>query len=139
MKKADSMTTKTRADKTQLTASHWGAAVIEVEDNKLHSIKGHHDDPDPSDINLNYLDAVDGPARVRQPAVRASYLEGKRNTKHLRGREQFIEVSWDTAEDLVVAALQDTIEQHGNQAIFCLLYTSPSPRDKRQSRMPSSA
>ena len=25
------------------------------------------------------------------------------------------------------------------QAITCLLYTSPSPRDKRQSRMPSSA
>ena len=25
------------------------------------------------------------------------------------------------------------------QDIFCLLYTSPSPRDKRQSRMPSSA
>ena len=24
-------------------------------------------------------------------------------------------------------------------AILCLLYTSPSPRDKRQSRMPSSA
>ena len=23
--------------------------------------------------------------------------------------------------------------------MFCLLYTSPSPRDKRQSRMPSSA
>ena len=26
-----------------------------------------------------------------------------------------------------------------NQRISCLLYTSPSPRDKRQSRMPSSA
>ena len=88
MKKADSVTTKTRADKTQLTASHWGAAVVEVADNKLHSITGHRDDPDPSDINRNYLDAVDGPARVRQPAVRASYLEGKRNSKHLRGREQ---------------------------------------------------
>ena len=25
------------------------------------------------------------------------------------------------------------------QACVCLLYTSPSPRDKRQSRMPSSA
>ena len=25
------------------------------------------------------------------------------------------------------------------ETIFCLLYTSPSPRDKRQSRMPSSA
>ena len=27
----------------------------------------------------------------------------------------------------------------GTQADTCLLYTSPSPRDKRQSRMPSSA
>ena len=27
------------------------------------------------------------------------------------------------------------IDEHG----ICLLYTSPSPRDKRQSRMPSSA
>ena len=26
-----------------------------------------------------------------------------------------------------------------NEIISCLLYTSPSPRDKRQSRMPSSA
>ena len=26
-----------------------------------------------------------------------------------------------------------------NQSCICLLYTSPSPRDKRQSRMPSSA
>ena len=27
----------------------------------------------------------------------------------------------------------------GTDAFSCLLYTSPSPRDKRQSRMPSSA
>ena len=27
----------------------------------------------------------------------------------------------------------------GDRYIVCLLYTSPSPRDKRQSRMPSSA
>ena len=27
----------------------------------------------------------------------------------------------------------------GSEDIVCLLYTSPSPRDKRQSRMPSSA
>ena len=29
--------------------------------------------------------------------------------------------------------------QHADQCTICLLYTSPSPRDKRQSRMPSSA
>ena len=40
-------------------------------------------------------------------------------------------------EDIAVDALADT----GVEAklSICLLYTSPSPRDKRQSRMPSSA
>ena len=33
---------------------------------------------------------------------------------------------------------KDNAEQFA-KAMFCLLYTSPSPRDKRQSRMPSSA
>ena len=31
------------------------------------------------------------------------------------------------------------IRQRGTSFLPCLLYTSPSPRDKRQSRMPSSA
>ena len=34
---------------------------------------------------------------------------------------------------------QMTDEQLQQYACICLLYTSPSPRDKRQSRMPSSA
>ena len=37
---------------------------------------------------------------------------------------------------------QDPIHRHKevlSHTIACLLYTSPSPRDKRQSRMPSSA
>ena len=31
------------------------------------------------------------------------------------------------------------VSNHGGRQLDCLLYTSPSPRDKRQSRMPSSA
>ena len=37
-------------------------------------------------------------------------------------------------EALELFALEDSADIH-----TCLLYTSPSPRDKRQSRMPSSA
>ena len=37
-------------------------------------------------------------------------------------------------ENGISAEAKDTIDAKG-----CLLYTSPSPRDKRQSRMPSSA
>ena len=39
-----------------------------------------------------------------------------------------------------VATFRDFITQNfGETYLPCLLYTSPSPRDKRQSRMPSSA
>ena len=33
----------------------------------------------------------------------------------------------------------ELVERIRNYTMICLLYTSPSPRDKRQSRMPSSA
>ena len=39
-------------------------------------------------------------------------------------------------------ALMKLARQHGDPvvaSIFCLLYTSPSPRDRQKSRMPSSA
>ena len=42
--------------------------------------------------------------------------------------------SYDAAFDIV----KSTIDEFGDLQA-CLLYTSPSPRDKRQSRMPSSA
>ena len=56
-----------------------------------------------------------------------------------------------TEVDALIAALTDSLQQHFGvdatgvflegpaRADICLLYTSPSPRDKRQSRMPSSA
>ena len=39
------------------------------------------------------------------------------------------------------ASREETLERFGaiEQALSCLLYTSPSPRDAHESRMPSSA
>ena len=39
----------------------------------------------------------------------------------------------------VLSEKQMTYKEAHEQAVACLLYTSPSPRDKRQTRMPSSA
>ena len=55
--------------------------------------------------------------------------------------------SWDqVTEDKLVDAIgnegfhANARDEFGNTLLLvCLLYTSPSPRDKRQSRMPSSA
>ena len=42
------------------------------------------------------------------------------------------------AKGEIVGSFQ-VVDEEGDVMRFCLLYTSPSPRDKRQSRMPSSA
>ena len=49
----------------------------------------------------------------------------------------------DGVSDAQILSLLQTMVKQRNESIRlyedCLLYTSPSPRDKRQSRMPSSA
>ena len=54
---------------------------------------------------------------------------------------QLAAVGWDLVVNFASnqSAAEDTVKCSVEQAKFCLLYTSPSPRDKRQSRMPSSA
>ena len=47
-------------------------------------------------------------------------------------------LSEEEIEKVVVMTI-DNIGAEGMKDMGCLLYTSPSPRDKRQSRMPSSA
>ena len=39
----------------------------------------------------------------------------------------------------ILPTLEKLIKNKNKVFLICLLYTSPSPRDKRQSRMPSSA
>ena len=48
------------------------------------------------------------------------------------------EVGWDVASVAVLMAIWWATETVP-VAITCLLYTSPSPRDRQKSRMPSSA
>ena len=47
--------------------------------------------------------------------------------------------NWVHASGLGVEGISSFCQQMEDKYGVCLLYTSPSPRDKRQSRMPSSA
>ena len=49
------------------------------------------------------------------------------------------ELDIDAVDAVLKQAIPDLIGQATVKQYACLLYTSPSPRDKRQSRMPSSA
>ena len=72
--------------------------------------------------------AVDLDEILTAPVATAAHLR-----RHHPGAKCFLLNSGDLSEDMEGIDLVD----HAYNG--CLLYTSPSPRDKRQSRMPSSA
>ena len=102
-----------------LTSSHWGIGVVESQDGRVTSVAGHASDPDPSPLNDNIPDGLNGPARILRPAVRATWLKGQRGE---RGRDAFVEVSWDEALDLIAGELTRIRGAHGNEAIFAGSY-----------------
>ena len=60
------------------------------------------------------------------------------------GRQVQCDLQTALAVKMCYVALSDVLTsvqmvEHFERLFICLLYTSPSPRDKRQSRMPSSA
>ena len=70
------------------------------------------------------------------PAERSIRASDKPLEVRFLGRMDYQE-AWDYQAE--VAAARAKGEQDDVVLVVCLLYTSPSPRDKRQSRMPSSA
>ncbi len=102
-----------------LTSTHWGTYRVEVEDGRVKSLHDFEGDPDPSPIGHGIVDVLDGPTRISGPMVRKSWLDGGPGTNnHLRGREPFVAVSWERAEELVAAEVDRVRTEHGNQAIY---------------------
>lgn len=62
---------------------------------------------------------VYSPTRVQHPYVRRGYLEqGPTSNKNLRGRDEWVRVSWDKALDLVAGELARVRKQHGPLGIY---------------------
>lgn len=108
---------------TKLTASHWGAGVATIVDGQISSVAGHPDDPDASPINGNIAGSLQGRARILRPAIRKSWLEnGPGQAGGKRGRDSFVEVSWNTALDLIAKEMSRVRDTHGNGSIFAGSY-----------------
>jgi biotin/methionine sulfoxide reductase len=101
---------------TVMTVMHWGAYEVEMRGGEAVALHPFRGDPDPSPIGLHALAPELDRLRVRRPAVRKGWLEGRARTG--RGREPFVEVPWDTALDLVAGELRRIIDAHGNEAVF---------------------
>jgi len=102
---------------TRTTGTHWGSFVVEADGTRITAVGDHPADPDPSPIGQSLRAATE--LRVEAPVVRQSWLEqGPGSATEKRGREPFVEVSWERAIDLVAGELDRVRRNHGNQAVY---------------------
>ncbi|MSO64746.1 MAG: molybdopterin guanine dinucleotide-containing S/N-oxide reductase [Alphaproteobacteria bacterium] len=101
------------------TATHWGHYEAEVCDGRLVGLTPIAKDADPSPIGPGMAKAVQDDLRIRQPMVRAGWLDqGPEASRQGRGGEPFVPVSWERAWDLAAAEIKRIKEKFGNQAIY---------------------
>jgi len=115
------------APSARITASHWGLGYATVINDRLADVAAHPDDPAPSPINANIASSLNGQARVLRPAIRQgwfeSWLKGEPQVKRgERGRDAYLEVSWDEVLDIIAKEHQRIVTTYGNEAIFAGSY-----------------
>ncbi len=103
--------------------AHWGAFTAVVEDGKLIRCEPFASDPAPSTMLDSIVPLVYSDKRIRRPAVRRSWLQKRENSDGaLRGKEDFVEVDWDVALDLVAQENRRVRDRYGADGLFAGSY-----------------
>lgn len=95
--------------------THWGLYNFHVENERLVDVTPVDYDPDPSSIARNLINAT-YEGRVLTPSVRRGYLKGDGGSG--RGRDDYIEMSWDEVIPMVADELMRVRSEFGNAAIY---------------------
>ncbi|QIX26953.1 molybdopterin-dependent oxidoreductase [Nocardioides sp. JQ2195] len=105
--------------KRTTTATHWGLYDVTTREGQIVDIDPVADDPEPSPIGSGIVAAMRSNARIKRPAVRRGWLEGRnREGNYRRGADEFVELSWDETLDLVAGALSEQRDRHGDDSVF---------------------
>ncbi|PWJ86165.1 biotin/methionine sulfoxide reductase [Pseudaminobacter salicylatoxidans] len=103
--------------------SHWGAYTLLVENGEIVGVEPFEHDPNPSPIIHSVREWSNPSRRVLRPMVRAGWLENRDGgSGHLRGKDKFIPVSWETATELVAGEIDRVRQNYGNASIFAGSY-----------------
>lgn len=100
-------------------SSHWGlfSARPSGEEGRL-QILPYESDPDPSPILGNFSDSLRHRARIARPVIRRGWLQKGPGPAPERGGDDFVEVPWDEALDLLAGELRRVNERYGPEAVF---------------------
>lgn len=110
-------------------ATHYGPLMATVQKGRIVKIDAQASDKMPTAmLTEGVLDRTYDKTRVAGAMVRKSYLEWEQsgrkgsNKPELRGKDEWVQVSWDTALGLTAKAILDTIEKYGNEGCFSSSY-----------------
>jgi biotin/methionine sulfoxide reductase len=103
--------------------SHWGAYTILVQDDRVIGIEPFSEDPAPSKVIQSVTGWADPSKRILKPLVRRGWLKDREKSDgSQRGRDQYVEVSWDEVLGLVASEIDRVRHTHGNKSIFAGSY-----------------
>lgn len=98
-------------------SSHWGVFSARQDGDEL-DVRPFPGDPDPNRILYNFRNTLRHKARVARPAFRKGWLKNGPGPSTERGRDEFVELPWDEALDILAAELARVRDEHGNEAIY---------------------
>ena len=107
----------------KFTAAHWGTYKVSKDEGGEFKLLPFSQDKDPSDIGRGIESAVQHSSRIRKPAVRKGWLQSKNKQQNAkRGEDEFVEVSWETAFELVGEEIKRVVSIYGTK-VFMLAHT----------------
>lgn len=105
--------------KKVFSSNRFGMFEATIRSGEVTSTKPSKHDYFSSPMVRGVSDLMQNQTRVEYPMVRKSFLKanGPRNSD-LRGKEEFVRVSWKTALDLVAKQMRTTFDKYGPESIY---------------------
>lgn len=111
-----------RTDSLILTSSRMGPLLCEVKDGQLIATKSGLAQTVPNSLQQTGPSQVHTKARVKYPMVRKGYLENPSNPQGVRGSDEFVQVSWEQAYQLIHEQHTRIRNAYGPESIFAGSY-----------------
>ena len=100
-------------------ANRFGLFWANMNSSQVVSVSAFKGNKFPNTMNYSLPDSIQNENRVLYPMVRKSYLKaGKPSKSELRGKDEFVRVSWDVALDLAAKALKENFDKYGAESIY---------------------
>ncbi|KXF82280.1 molybdopterin guanine dinucleotide-containing S/N-oxide reductase [Enterovibrio coralii] len=105
-----------------LTAGRMGPMYATVKDGMIVETKSALPQTVPNSLQLTGPDQVHTKARVKYPMVRKGYLANPANPEGVRGKDEYVRVSWDEAYKLIHEQHSRIRSTYGAESVFAGAY-----------------